>query len=80
MGCDSLAHQIGASMVALDQKVTLSCTDTGKEAVGTIVRIVGKRVDVMLDSGGSVLVSLNMQKPGLYVGSQSGLEFVMRTA
>ena len=67
-------------MLALDQKVTLSCTDTGKAAAGTIVRIVGSRVDVMLDGGGNLLVSLNMQKPGLYVGSQSGLEFVMRTS
>ena len=39
-------------MLALDQKVTLSCTDTGKDAAGTIVRIVGSRVDVMLDGGG----------------------------
>ena len=67
-------------MLALDQKVTLSCTYTGKDAAGTIVRIVGSRVDVMLDGGGNLLVSLNMQKPGLYVGSQSGLEFVMRTS
>ena len=67
-------------MLALDQKVTLSCTDTGNDASGKIVRIVGSRVDVMLDGGGNLLVSLNMQKPGLYVGSQSGLEFVMRTA
>ena len=66
-------------MLALDQKVTLSCTDTGKDAGGVIVRIVGNRVDVMLDGGGNLLVSLTMQKPGLYVGSQSGLEFVMRT-
>ena len=66
-------------MLALDQKVTLSCTDTGRDAAGVIVRIVGNRVDVMLDGGGNLLVSLTMQKPGLYVGSQSGLEFVMRT-
>ena len=59
-------------MLTLDQKVTLSCTDTGKDAAGTIVRIVGSRVDVMLDGGGDLLVSLSMQKPGLYVGSQSG--------
>jgi hypothetical protein len=26
-----------------------------------------------------LLISLNMRKPGLYVGSQSGLEFVMKT-
>ena len=51
-------------MLALDQKVTLSCTDTGNNASGTIVRIVGNRVDVMLDGGGNLLVSLNMQKPG----------------
>ena len=65
-------------MLTLDKKVTLHCTDTGKDATGTIVRINGNRVDVMLDGGGNLLVSLFMQKAGLYVGSQSGLEFVMR--
>ena len=66
-------------MLTLDKKVTLHCTDTGKDATGTIVRINGNRVDVMLDGGGNLLVSLFKQKAGLYVGSQSGLEFVMRT-
>ena len=66
-------------MLTLDKKVTLHCTDTGKDATGTIVRINGNRVDVMVDGGGNLLVSLSMQKAGLYVGSQSGLEFVMRT-
>ena len=66
-------------MLTLDKKVTLHCTDTGKDATGTIVRINGNRVDVMLDGGGNLLVSLSMQKAGLFVGSQSGLEFVMRT-
>ena len=66
-------------MLTLDKKVTLHCTDSGKDATGTIVRINGNRVDVMLDGGGNLLVSLSMQKAGLYVGSQSGLEFVMRT-
>ena len=66
-------------MLTLDKKITLHCTDTGKDATGTIVRINGNRVDVMLDGGGNLLVSLSMQKAGLYVGSQSGLEFVMRT-
>ena len=66
-------------MLTLDKKVTLHCTDTGKDATGTIVRINGNRVDVMLDGGGNLLVSLSMQKAGLYVGSQSGLEFVRRT-
>ena len=67
-------------MLTLDQKVTLHCTDTGKDAAGTIVRIAGGRVDVMLDGGGNILISLFMQKAGLYVGSQSGLEFVMKTS
>ena len=67
-------------MLTLDKTVTLHCTDTGKDATGTVVRIQGNRVDVMLDGGGNLLVSLFMQKPGLYVGSQSGLEFVMRTS
>ena len=66
-------------MLTLDKKVTLHCTDTGKDATGTIVRINSNRVDVMLDGCGNLLVSLSMQKAGLYVGSQSGLEFVMRT-
>ncbi len=65
-------------MLAIDQKVTLSCTDTGNVALGTIVRIVGNKVDVMLDGGSDILVSLRKSKPGLYVGSQSGLEFVMK--
>ena len=66
-------------MLALDQKVSLTCTETGQDATGTIVRIQGSRVDVALShGGGNLLVSLRMQKAGLYVGSQSGLEFVMR--
>ena len=67
-------------MLTLDQKVTLHCNDTGKDAAGTVVRIAGGRVDVMLDGGANILISLFMQKQGLYVGSQSGLEFVMRTS
>ncbi len=67
-------------MLTLDQKVTLYCNDTGKDAPGTIVRIATNRVDVMLDGGGNILISLFMQKQGLYLGTQSGLEFVMRTS
>ena len=65
-------------MLAIDQKVTLNCTDTGQNAPGTIVRIVGGRVDVMLAGGTDILVSLRMSRPGLYIGSQAGLEFVMK--
>ena len=64
-------------MLTLDARVKLTCVDTDQVADGTIVRIQGNRVDVALDQGGLV-ISLFMKKPGLYVGSQSGLEFVMR--
>ena len=65
-------------MLTIDQKVTLKCTETGRDASGSIVRIVGGRVDVILDGGSNILVSLRKSKPSLYVGSQSGLEFVMK--
>ena len=64
-------------MLTLDAKVNLTCVETDNTATGTIVRIHGKRVDVALDQGG-LMVSLHMKKTGLYVGSQSGLEFVMK--
>ena len=64
-------------MLTLDAKVKVTCVDTDHMAHGTIVRIQGNRVDVALDQGG-LLVSLHMKKAGLYVGSQSGLEFVMK--
>ena len=63
-------------MLSIDAKVDLTCIETDQMASGTIVRIKGNRVDVELDQGG-VLVSLYMKRTGLYVGSQSGLEFVM---
>ena len=63
-------------MLTLDAKVNLTCVETDQVAPGTIVRIQGNRVDVAMDQGG-LMVSLYMKKTGLYVGSQSGLEFVM---
>ena len=64
-------------MLSLDTKVNLTCVEPDKVAPGTIVRIQGNRVDVALDQG-MLMVSLYMKKAGLYVGSQSGLEFVMK--
>lgn len=64
-------------MLSLDRKVSLTCVETDQVASGTIVRIQGNRVDVALDQGG-LMVSLHMKKAGLYVGNQSGLEFVMK--
>ena len=64
-------------MLTLEAKVNLTCVETDRIAPGTIVRIQGKRVDVALEQGG-LIVSLHMKKAGVYVGSQSGLEFVMK--
>ena len=67
-------------MLTLDARVQVTCTETDKVAPATIVRIKGNRVDVLLDQdGGEIIISMVMQKPGLYVGSRSGLEFTMRT-
>ena len=67
-------------MLTLDARVQVSCTETDQVAPATIVRIQGKRVDVVLDQGGGdIIISLVMQKPGLYEGSRTGLEFTMRT-
>ena len=67
-------------MLTLDARVQLTCTENDQVAPATIVRIQGNRVDVVLDQGGGdIMISMVMQKPGLYVGSRSGLEFTMRT-
>ena len=64
-------------MLSLDKKVNLTCIDNDQIAAGTIVRIQGSRVDVALDQDVH-LISLQMKKPGFYVGSQSGLEFMLK--
>ena len=57
----------------------MACTETEKQVQATVVRIQGNRIDVKLDEGGvDMIISLMRQKPGLYVGTRSGLEFVMR--
>ena len=67
-------------MLTLDARVEVTCTETDQVAPATIVRIQSKRVDVLLDQGGGdIIISMVMQKPGLYVGNRSGLEFTMRT-
>ena len=67
-------------MLTVDARVNVTCTETDQVASATILRINGNRVDVMLDQGGGdIIISMVMQKAGLYVGSRSGLEFVMRT-
>ncbi|NDA08061.1 MAG: hypothetical protein EBZ18_01450 [Alphaproteobacteria bacterium] len=63
-------------MLTLDQKVTISCTDTDVEATGKIVRIRPEGFDAAL---GELIISFRKHRPGIYVGQQSGMEFVVRT-
>lgn len=63
-------------MLTLDQKVTVHCTDTDANAEGVIVRIRPEGFDVSL---GELIIHLKKHKPGIYVGHQSGMEFVVRT-
>jgi hypothetical protein len=75
-----LAGKEEESMLAIDARVTVTCTETNKIAGAKIVRIHGNRVDIVLDQGGGdVIISLSKHKPNFYVGSRSGLEFTMRT-
>ena len=66
-------------MLTLDARVQVTCTETDQVAPATILRINGNRVDVVLEHSEHIIISMIMQKPGLYVGSRSGLEFTMRT-
>jgi len=59
----------------LDQVVSVTCTDTDKSLQGTVVRMRGDWADVTV---GDLLISLRRSKPGLWVGSKAGMEFVIR--
>ncbi|XDZ66294.1 hypothetical protein AB8880_02545 [Alphaproteobacteria bacterium LSUCC0684] len=63
-------------MLTLDQKVRISCTDTDVEADGIIVRIRPEGFDAAL---GELIINFRKHRPGIYVGQQSGMEFVVRT-
>jgi hypothetical protein len=60
----------------LDEVISVACTDTGKSLPGTVVRMRGDWVDVSI---GDLLISLKRTKPGLWVGSRAGMEFVIHT-
>lgn len=72
----SIPPESEASMLTLDQKVTVECTDTGVTASGKIIRIRPDGFDVAL---GDLIIRLYRHKPQIYVGNQSGMEFVVRT-
>lgn len=63
-------------MLRLDQEVNVHCTDTDIDAKGTIVRIRPDGFDVSM---GPLIIGFRKHRPGIYVGTQSGMEFVVRT-
>jgi len=63
-------------MLTLDQEVTVVCTETDVTAPGKIVRIRPDGFDVAL---GDLIIKLYRHKPNIYVGNQSGMEFVVRS-
>ncbi|MGC6485621.1 MAG: hypothetical protein ACON4P_08120 [Candidatus Puniceispirillales bacterium] len=63
-------------MLTLDQKVTIHCTDTDISADGVIIRIRPDGFDAALQE---LVIAFRKHKPGIYVGQQSGMEFVVRT-
>jgi hypothetical protein len=61
----------------LDDQVTVTCTDTDKTMPGTVVRMRGEWVDVEV---GELMISLRKSKPGLWIGSKAGMEFIIQGA
>ncbi len=59
----------------LDDKVTVTCTDTDKTMPGKVVRLRGDWVDVAV---GELLISLRKAKADLWVGTKAGMEFTTR--
>ena len=56
----------------IDQKILIHCTDTDKDAEGTILRIYKGSIDVKISD---MIIKMHQQKSNLYVGSMHGLEF-----
>ena len=60
----------------LDDIVTVECTDTETRTEARVIRMRRDWIDVLV-SGATI--SLRRTKPGLYVGSRSGMEFVVKS-
>jgi len=60
----------------LDDQVQVTCTDTDKTMTGTVVRMKGEWVDVAV---GELILNLKRARPGVWVGAQAGVEFVVLT-
>lgn len=60
----------------LDDTVSVECTDTEQTLDGKVTRLQGDRLEVMVSG---FILALRRTKPGLYVGSRGGMEFVVRS-
>lgn len=60
----------------LDDLVTVYCTDTETSTEARVIRIRGEWIDVLVEGA---TISLRHSKPGLYVGTRSGMEFLVKT-
>lgn len=60
----------------LDDTVTVTCTDTDKSMPGKVVRLKGEWADI---SVGDLILNLKRAKPGIWVGTRGGMEFVVRS-
>lgn len=58
-----------------DEQVTVTCTDNDKTMRGTVVRLQGDRAEVMV---GDQQITLRRNKPGIWVGTRAGMEFVVK--
>ena len=56
----------------IGQKITVSCTDTNKSILGTIVRIQKGVFDVEISDS---IIKMFHKKENLYIGNMHGLEF-----
>ncbi len=60
----------------IDDKITVTCTDTEKSLPGTVMRLRGDWIDIAVSD---FVLSLRRTKPGLWVGTSGGMEFVVRS-
>lgn len=61
----------------LDDTVTVTCIDNDKAMPGRIVRLKRDHIDVQV---GELLISFRQRRPGIYVGTMHGMEFVVKAA
>lgn len=65
-------------MLYIGDKVTVTCTDTGKDSQGEIVRGGRDILAVTLVEARGTLLTFKRAKPKLWIASLHGMEFVIQ--